>query len=61
MAKKKLNDKEVAEAIAFVKTVRKQAPPENQIVTGFLDDWEHRLLEELFDSVIRKFKKPKKE
>ena len=61
MAKKRLNDKEVAEAIAFVKTVRKQAPTENQIVTIFLDDWEQRLHEELFNSVIQKFKKPKKE
>lgn len=41
--------KGVEEAIAFIRSVRAQAPPNNQIISAFLNDKETDLLNQHFD------------
>jgi len=61
MTKKKSDDKEIVEALAFAKEVKKQMPPDNQLITDHLDGWEKTLHEALFRSVYQKSKKSKRE
>ena len=46
---------EIVEALGFIKSMRKSAPPENRILRDFLDEKERRLHEDLFNVVSGKF------
>ena len=56
MKKKKSDDHEIVESLAFVKEIRQQAPPDNQMITDHLDEWEKVLHEALFNSAYQKSK-----
>jgi hypothetical protein len=61
MAKKKSDDKEIIDSLAFVKNIRKQVPPDNLMIMDHLDGWEKALHEALFNSVYQKSKRSGKE
>jgi hypothetical protein len=53
----KANDKQIVAAIAYVKEIRKQIPPDNQIISDHLDEWEKMLHEAHFNLAYQKSKK----
>ena len=61
MVERKTNIKEIAEALDYFESVRKQIPDGNQIVLGILDEVEERLNKDLKKAVLQKFKKSKKD
>jgi hypothetical protein len=56
MVKRKGSEKEmeIAEALNFIKLMKKSAPPENGILREFLDEKERTLHENLFNAVFGK-------
>lgn len=61
MAKKRSDDKEIIDSLAFVKDIRKQAPPDNLMIMDHLDGWEKTLHEALFNSAYQKSKRSRRE
>ena len=57
MARKQSDDKEILVALAFVKEIKRQAPPGNQMVATHLDEWERTLHEALFNLAYQRSKK----
>ena len=57
MAKRNGSEKElsIAGALAFIKSMKKTAPSENQILKAFLDEKERTLEEDLFNRCFEKF------
>jgi hypothetical protein len=60
MTKKRSDDKEIVGALAFVKELKKQCPPDNQMITDHLVEWEKMLHEALFNSAYQKSKRSRK-
>lgn len=56
MVKRKGSEKEmeIAVALDFIKTMKKNAPPGNRILREFLDEKERVLHEDLFNAVFGK-------
>ncbi len=56
MVKRKGSEREmeIAEALFFIKSMKKSAPPGNQILTEFLHEKEQSLHEDLFNAVFGK-------
>jgi len=54
MVKRKAGEKEIAEALAFIKSMKQQAPSENRIIGSFLEEKERALHEELFNAFFVK-------
>ena len=61
MVKRKSGEKDIIEALAFIKSMRKQAPSENKIVIGFLEEKERALHEELFNTFFGKLNDSKED
>ena len=61
MVRRKSSDKEIAMALAFFKSIRKQAPAQNQIIIDLLDELERRLHDELYRSVIQELESTKED
>lgn len=57
MVKRKGSEKElaIAEALGFIKSMKKNAPSGNRILIEILDEKEKSLHEELFNAVLGKF------
>ncbi|MGD0917810.1 MAG: hypothetical protein ABSB22_15260 [Thermodesulfobacteriota bacterium] len=51
------NDKQIIGAIAYVKEIRKQIPPDNQMIADHLDEWEKMLHEAHFNLAYQKAQK----
>jgi hypothetical protein len=47
--------------LAFFKSIRKQAPAQNQIIIDLLDELERRLHDELYRSVIQELESKKED
>ena len=63
MVKRKSDAKEleIAEALNFIKLMKKSAPSENGILREFLDEKERALHEDLFNAVFGKSDDPNKD
>lgn len=61
MVKRKSGEREIAEALGFVKSVKKDAPLENRIIREFLEEKERSLHEELFKAFFEKLSDPKED
>jgi hypothetical protein len=55
--RKKLPDTIIAEALAFLESMRSQAPAGNEIITEILNEQERKLHEELLKAVLQRSKK----
>ncbi len=57
MVKRKGSEKEreIAEALGFIKSMKQSAPAENEIIQEFLVEKERSLFEELFNCCFEKF------
>jgi hypothetical protein len=60
MSNKKFRSKEIAEASEYVESMRKQAPPGNEVIVDSLDELKGKLSEMLLKAVLEESKRAKK-
>jgi hypothetical protein len=60
MAKGKYNAKKIAEALEYVGSMKKQAPPGNEVILDSLDEVKGKLNEMLLKAVLQEPKRTKK-
>ena len=61
MTKKRSDDKEIVETLAYVKELKGKCPPDNQMIADHLIEWEKTLHEALFNSAYQKSKNSRRE